>query len=199
MRVGTKSVLFGAHCFFIHPFFVAVGWWILYGFPRDLRLWAAFCFHDIGYLGKPNMDGDEGEGHVHLGAKIMGLLFGSHWADFTLRHSRYWAKKHGVTVSKLCYADKLAFVLTPPWLYLPMARATGELAEYMAKSLDRQAGCAAFSESERAHLESGKPDLWLKSLQTDTRRWLKKHRNGRADTWTVVRCGSAEGSWIGTE
>jgi hypothetical protein len=148
---------------------------------------------------KPNMDGGEGEGHVHLGAKIMGLLFGSHWADFTLRHSRYWAKKHGVTVSKLCYADKLAFVLTPAWLYLPMARATGELTEYMAKSLDRQAGCAAFSESERAHLESGKSDLWLKGLQAYTRRWVEQHRNGNADTWTVVRGGSAEGSWIGTE
>jgi hypothetical protein len=42
MRVGTKSVLFGAHCFFIHPFFVAVGWWIAWGFPWDPRLWAAF-------------------------------------------------------------------------------------------------------------------------------------------------------------
>ena len=29
MRVGTKSVLFGAHCFFIHSFFVAFGWWAL--------------------------------------------------------------------------------------------------------------------------------------------------------------------------
>jgi hypothetical protein len=145
------------------------------------------------------MDGDEGGGHVHLGAKIMGLLFGGHWADLTLRHSRYWAKKHGVTVSKLCYADKLAFVLTPGWLYLPMARATGELAEYMAKSLDRQLGCAAFSVNERAHLESGKPDLWLKGLQNYTRRWVEQHRNGNADTWTVVRGSSAEGSWIGTE
>ena len=172
MRVGTKSVLFGAHCFLIHPVFVGVSWWILYGFPWDLRLWAAFWLHDIGYLGSPNMDGDEGEGHVHLGAKIMGLLFGSYWADFTLRHSRYWAKKHGAAVSKLCYADKLAFVLTPGWLYLPMARATGELAEYMAKSLDRQAGCAAFTETERAELESGDPNLWLQGLQNYTRRWV---------------------------
>jgi hypothetical protein len=199
MRVGTKSVLFGAHSFFIHPFFVAVGWWILYGFPWDLRLWAAFWFHDIGYLRSHDMDGDEGEGHVHLGAKIMGLLFGTYWADFTLRHSRYWAKKHGVTVSKLCYADKLAFVLTPGWLYLPMAGATGELAEYMAKSFDRQAGCDAFSETERAQLESGKPDLWLQGLQNYTRRWVEQHRNGGADTWTVVKSSSAERSWIGTE
>jgi hypothetical protein len=118
MRVGTNSVLFGAHCFFIHPFFVAVAWWILYGFPWDLRLRAAFCFHDIGYLRSPNMDGNDGEGHVYLGAEIMGLLFGSYWADFTLRHSRYWAKKHGVTVSKLCYADKLASC-ADTWLAVP--------------------------------------------------------------------------------
>jgi hypothetical protein len=66
------------------------------------------------------MDGPEGEEHVHLGARIMGLLFGDWWADFTLRHSRYWAKRNGVSVSKLCYADKLAFAMTPGWLYLPM-------------------------------------------------------------------------------
>jgi len=133
------------------------------GFPWDPRLWAAFFLHDLGYLSCPNVEGPEGEEHVRLGARIMGVLFGSFWADFTLRHSRYWAKKHGVVVSKLCYADKLAFVLTPGWLYLPMARATGELAEYMAKSRDRQAGCAAFSEDERTQIESGDPKLWLRT------------------------------------
>lgn len=107
MTVGTKSVLFGAHCFLIHGFFVARGWSTLWGFPWDPRLWAAFFVHDLGYLGCGDMDGREGEEHVHLGAKIMGLLFGDSWADFTLRHSRYWAKKHGVRVSRLCYADKL--------------------------------------------------------------------------------------------
>jgi hypothetical protein len=37
-------------------------------------------------------------------------------------------------------ADKLAFVLTPAWLYLPMTRATGELSEYMLRATERQAG-----------------------------------------------------------
>jgi hypothetical protein len=60
MRVGTKSVLFGAHCFFIHPFFVAFGWWIAWGFPWDPRLWAAFFLHDLGYLSCPNVEGPEG-------------------------------------------------------------------------------------------------------------------------------------------
>ena len=160
-------------------------------FPWDPRLWAAFFLHDLGYLFSPNMDGPEGEEHVHLGAKIMGLLFGDWWADFTLRHSRYWAKRNGVSVSKLCYADKLAFAMTPGWLYLPMARATGELAEYMAKSRDRQAGCVVFTETERIQLESGHPAQWLEGLQSYTRRWVEEHQGGGPDTWTVVANSNA--------
>ena len=51
MKVGTKSVIGGAHCFFLHPFFVAWGWTRLFGFPWDARVWFAFCLHDIGYVG----------------------------------------------------------------------------------------------------------------------------------------------------
>lgn len=75
MKIGTKSVLFGAHCFFIHPWFVALAWWRLYGFPLDPRLWVAFFVHDLGYLGKPNMDGPEGEKHPVWAAKVMARLF----------------------------------------------------------------------------------------------------------------------------
>lgn len=75
MNIGTKSVLFGAHQFLIHPLFVALAWWRLYGFPWDPRLWVAFFVHDLGYWGKPNMDGEEGEQHPMLGARIMGWLF----------------------------------------------------------------------------------------------------------------------------
>jgi hypothetical protein len=67
----------------------------------------------------------------------MALLFGDTWGAFTAAHSRYWAKRHGRQVSRLCVADKLAFVLTPAWLYLPMAKATGELAEYMLRARQR--------------------------------------------------------------
>lgn len=75
LRMGTRSLLFGIHQIFLHPLFVALGWWKLYGFPRDPRLWAAFFVHDLGYFGKPNMDGLEGEQHPLLGAAIMGWLF----------------------------------------------------------------------------------------------------------------------------
>jgi|WetSurMetagenome_2_1015567.scaffolds.fasta_scaffold00003_170 hypothetical protein len=74
MKIGTKSILFGAHCFLIHPLFVLLAWWKLYGFPWDPRLWIAFFVHDLGYWGKPNMDGPEGETHPDLGAKIMSVF-----------------------------------------------------------------------------------------------------------------------------
>ncbi|MGH9371001.1 MAG: hypothetical protein ACRD15_05665 [Vicinamibacterales bacterium] len=96
MTVGTKSVLFGAHCFFLHPWFVAWAWWKLYGFPRDPRLWIAFVVHDIGYLGRPNMDGQEGEEHPRLGARIMAALFdGYRWKDagWERHRSTEWVKK----------------------------------------------------------------------------------------------------------
>ncbi|MDQ6662779.1 MAG: hypothetical protein M3Z23_00090, partial [Acidobacteriota bacterium] len=42
MKIGTRSVLFGAHQFLLHPVFLAIAWRRLYGFPWDPRLWAAF-------------------------------------------------------------------------------------------------------------------------------------------------------------
>lgn len=186
MKVGTKSVIFGAHSFLIHPIFVAAAWWKLYGFPRDPRLWAAFFFHDIGYLGKPNMDSIEGERHVLLGGRIMGWVCGTKWRDFTLCHSRHWAKRLHKPYSKLCVADKLAFVMTPAWLYLPMARASGELAEYMRVASARQSG-GQFSNFELSLLKCRNPEVWLEGLKSYTRRWIEKHRAGCADHWTVIR------------
>src|SRR5271166_3701015 len=75
MRVGTKSVLFGYHSWWLHPFLVAEAWRRLYGFPWDPRLWVAFFVHDLGYFGMPNMDGVEGKQHPFFGAAIMHFLF----------------------------------------------------------------------------------------------------------------------------
>jgi len=72
MRVGTKSVLFGVHAVWIHPFFVAWAWWRLFGFPWDPKLWFAFALHDAGYGQRPNTGGSEGGTHVALGRRIMG-------------------------------------------------------------------------------------------------------------------------------
>ena len=144
MKIGTKSVLFGYHAFWLHPFFVAEGWRRLYGFPFDPRLWAAFFLHDIGYLGKPNMDGKEGEAHPEMGAKVMHFLFDEYdpylfhhckdsinkWRDLCLFHSRCYAAKARKPISKLCYSDKLAFMLYPKWLLKILYALSGEWEEY---------------------------------------------------------------------
>src|SRR5262249_32957250 len=108
------------------------------------------------------------------------------WGDFTAAHSRYWAKRNGLQVSRLCVADKLAFVLTPAWLYLPMTRATGELREYMVRAKERQAGSSHFTQDESALLNSADAREWLKGLKSYTRRWVEAHRTGSVDTWTVA-------------
>lgn len=199
MTVGTKSVLFGAHCFFIHPFFVAWAWWKLYGFPWDPRLWVAFFVHDLGYWGSPNMDGPEGEEHPRWGARLMSTLFDGRpiglngwtyraddgtclgwWGRFTLYHSRFLAKKHGERPSRLCIADKLAICLTPAWIYLPMARASREIHEYMADAHHEGDGRYA---SMGIDTRSGQRE-WYDSMRAYMRRWVEEHRDGREDTWT---------------
>lgn len=196
MKVGTKSLLFGAHCFFIHPWFVAWSWWKLYGFPWDPRLWIAFFVHDLGYWGKPNMDGEEGEQHPYLGAKIMQFLFDKRfrvfniwsdgtkgyvmrkkmeWYHFTLYHSRFLAKKNNAQYSKLCVADKGALCITPAWLYLPMVKATGEIKEYM-KYVERN--CNGEVEKQDSEL------VWYRGVQAYVRKWVDEHKEIKEDKWT---------------
>lgn len=197
MKIGTRSVLYGAHCFFLHPFFVAAAWVKLYGWPWDPRIWIAFFVHDIGYWGKPDMDGVEGEKHVELGAKIMhwfdgyeetriinqvnghvvgdGWIKSTKWRDFSMFHSRYYAKKHGAAPSKLCFADKLAFSLTPRWLYLPMVRATGEINEYMKNAASRK---------EKGWIPVYDQYQWHSQLKSYMIQWVAEHKDGREDTWT---------------
>lgn len=132
MKLGTKSLLFGAHQFLIHPIFIGLAWWKLYGAPLDPRLWVSFVVHDWGYWGLGDMDGDEGQRHPELGGRIMTALFGQAWGDFTRLHSRHYAALEGRAPSPLCAADKLVLIVTPRWLYLPLVRLTGEAAEYQA-------------------------------------------------------------------
>jgi hypothetical protein len=175
MKIGTKSVLIGAHCFLIHPWFVALAWWKLYGFPFDPRLWIAFFVHDLGYIGKPNMDGPEGEMHPYFGARIMGFLFGKRWYYFTLYHSRFLAKKNGAQYSKLCVADKLAISLTPAWLYLPLVRLTGEIKEYMKDAERNSNGALKQQPSDR---------VWYAEVRAYVRKWVIEHKEIKEDTWT---------------
>jgi len=179
MKIGTKSILFGVHQFVIHPLFVALAWWKLYGFPFDPRLWIAFFVHDLGYFGKPNMDGREGEQHPIFGAAIMDALFGPEWHDFTLYHSRFLAKQNDAKFSRLCVADKFSFCLTPAWLYLPLARLTGEIHEYM-----KLAEARGDQKYASANVYSTEQAQWHANVSNYLRKWVEQHRDCREDTWT---------------
>jgi hypothetical protein len=143
MKPGTKNQLFGEHQIIIHALFVARAWWKLFGFPKDLRLWACFFLHDLGYWGKDDIDGEDGKTHPELGANIVSYLFDEQpfvglwnhvpirvWYEFCLYHSRYYAKKEDHPVSALALADKMAFVITPWWVFIPLAKFSGGLKEY---------------------------------------------------------------------
>ena len=176
MTIGTRSILFGAHAFYLHPWFLALAWTRLYGFPWDPRLWFAFFLHDIGYWGKPNMDGPEGEAHPIAGALIMTKLFGDEWGEFTLLHSRWFATRMNKRYSKLCVADKYAICLTPAWLYLPMVLATGELGEYMGLKREKKYVDLGFDHST--------PRAWFDSVKAYLAEWVRVHQNvDHDDLW----------------
>lgn len=220
MTVGTKSVLFGVHCFFIHPFLLAIAWWKLFGFPWDPRLWVAFFVHDLGYWGKPNMDGDEGETHPFLGARIMSHFFDwkavqdvrwrippsgwtefsfGKWGLFTLLHSRYLAKKLGMQPSRLAIADKLVIAIEPSWLYLPRAIASGEIEDYFvqARKCEPEKGGDFGIDGTREALQQIKdggelrdPWLWHRGVRAYMRIWVDRHKDGTPDLMTSVRRGN---------
>lgn len=177
--VGTKSLLFGVHQFILHPILVFIAWWQLYGFPWDPRLWIAFVVHDLGYWGKPNMDGPEGETHPVFGADLMGRLFGIEWYRFCLYHSRFYAKQLGRPYSKLCVADKQVILLEPWWFYLPRAWASGELSEFMRIAKGRNG-------SKFDNLNPGEitPTIWYVNMQEYVREWVAEHKELKEDTWT---------------
>lgn len=175
MKIGTKSLLFGAHNIIIHPVLVFIAWWRLYGFPFDPRLWIAFLVHDWGYFGKSDMDGSEGETHVELGARIM-RIFGRRWEEFARHHSRYYSRRDGVQPSQLCYADKLALCCEWPRFYLFRTRITGELCEYMA--LSEVGGKYSCKEYMTRMIDT--PQSWFSAVRCFTLRYVAEHyRHGR--------------------
>lgn len=149
------------------------------------RLWVAFMIHDLGYWGKPNMDGAEGETHPEWACRKMNVWFGEPWGSFVLTHSRFYAKKLGLPVSSLCYADKLAITMVPAWLYLPMVRATGEIKEYMKMAWVNSNG----------EISGEDAMVWYRGMQAYVVRWVEKHKDGSVDTWTTDRVADSSGVW----
>ena len=159
MPVGTRSLLYGVHAFWLHPFAVALTWWKLYGFPWDPRLWIAFIVHDWGYWGSSNMDGLEGKMHPYTRRQdhADGCLATSGGTS-VLYHSRHYAKILGKAPSKLCAPDKLASAVYPTWLYLILGSLTGEIYEYM-----RPENCSVLSAKTGIQIHDKRS--WFKALK----------------------------------
>lgn len=148
MKIGTKSLLFGVHQFIWHPISVGLAWRKCYRTWPRWGEWIAIICHDLGYWGKPDMDGAAGQSHPELGAKIAGeiayrvyRLLGiapdkaTHRADeverLSLYHSTYYAQRVGKPVSKLYLPDKVSILFEPRWWYLLRSKASGEIYEYL--------------------------------------------------------------------
>lgn len=154
MEVGTKSVLFGVHQFIWHPITVLLAWINLYGLPNWKELVCIFI-HDLGYWGKPNMDGEEGETHPDFAAVWAYDFLDDHsltsgtepmnwdvpgafrYFELCCLHSRTTAKKWGREPSKLCWADKLSIKYDPWWFYILRARLSGEINEYRSDAITK--------------------------------------------------------------
>jgi len=132
MKIGTRSLLFGVHHWLWHPLTVFLAWRQLYGWP-SWREFVCIIVHDWGYWGSPDMDGEEGELHCVRSADLVSRLGGEYWHLVAL-HSRHYARSVRMAPSRLCWADKLSHAYYPIWLYLCLARLSGELAEYRKNS-----------------------------------------------------------------
>lgn len=208
MKMGTKSVLFGYHCLPLHGWFVLWGWWSLNRFRRveigetkiagiyrrpvyasilSPTLWLAAFIHDIGYWGKPDMDGKEGETHPEVAARYMRAHFGEAWGSLCLYHSRFYAKRDGAVPSALCYADKVAYLKYPTWLIVLLVSATGEVQEYL-RNASRDTNGKLICDGQR-HNEGALPTVreWAEGVKDFVRDWIAKHADGSPDTTTQVR------------
>lgn len=149
MKIGTKSVLFGVHQFIWHPLVTALAWRKLYRKWPRLWEWCALICHDLGYWGKPNMDGHEGRQHPVRGAEMAAGLYlkiarvlrrpAERWEDvffLALHHSREFAKLDNARPSRLCWPDKYSVLFEPRWFYLLRGKLTGEVTEFKQMAID---------------------------------------------------------------
>ena len=146
----------------------------------DLRLWGAFFLHDVGYIGKENLDGAEGETHPELGGRIMAALFGESWGEFTKLHSRFFASLEGRPPSALCAADKLATTIVPKRLYLALIHLSGEVDEYLAhfrEALNSSSGKYALEARKVPSVayEYGSVEHWYASAMLGNLRWIAEN------------------------
>lgn len=109
---GLRSIVFGYHSIVIHTLFVTLAWRKIFKTYPNAREFVCILFHDIGYISQREVQTEE-DNHPELGARICGYLFGDEYYKLCIGHSRDYARKKGIKLSKLCYADKYCVILMP--------------------------------------------------------------------------------------
>ncbi len=136
---GLRSVIIGMHNPIIHGLLVVLAWRKIYRKSPSLKELVCILLHDVGYIKQDFIDGN-GDKHPELGAKICGWLFGKEYYILCITHSREYAKKLNLPISKLGYADKYSVLLIPNLIYRPLIYAGGEAQEYHRTTKTRKWG-----------------------------------------------------------
>lgn len=214
MTVGTKSVLYGVHCFLIHPWVVALAWWQLHGFRR---VWIGRAFVP-DYI-------EENSGRrwpiTHIRDVFTSLWSPRLWLAFFVHDLGYIGSPNMDSpegeLHPLVGARIMAVVCGEPW---------GEFVKYHSRFLAKKDGqrpsplCIAdklaivlpprwlylifggltgeideyMARSDRnnatgakyagMHLTLTDRKQWHDDMCAYVRRWVEEHKDGRDDTWT---------------
>lgn len=223
MKIGTKSVLIGAHFFLTHWLFVARGWFSLYGFRKVQIGWKEITTYPKGE------DGQQWYATVRL--NIFASIWNPKvWIAFIIHDWGYWGKpnmdgKEGEShpewackkMNQWFGAPWGAFVLDHSRFYAKKGgRPVSPLcyADKMAivfeptwfylprvrwtgELEEYMRGAATREASDGYTPDLTTPESWHCGIRDYMRRWVEEHKDGRADTWTkAAPTGEQRGGYV---
>lgn len=160
MKEGLRSYVIGMHNPMLHGTLVTLAWIRLYHKLPSLREFICILFHDIGYVKQDSFD-DKEDCHPIFGAQLCGALFGKKYYNLCIAHSRQYAEKLDLKLSKLAYADKYSLLLYPNWLFQRLVYVGGEAQQYHRTTKTRKWGFP----------------LQVELIKADYNKWMKENRH----------------------
>jgi hypothetical protein len=176
MKIGTKSLLFGAHQFLVHPATVFLAAVVMEKRIPNWKECTCIFIHDWGYWGCPNMEGVEGQKHPEYAANLARKYLDVNddtiapkdtYHNLCLYHSRSYSAHWCTFPSKLCWWDKLCVKFDPWWFYLPRVYLSGEIHEYRKEA--ENAGLITKSMTDREWYEWARERMIRKAYDRDFR------------------------------
>lgn len=157
MRTAQRSYLIGMHNPLVHSIAVLMAWIKIYRQLPILKEGLCIVFHNIGYLSQTSIDGMDNH-HPEFGARMCGLM-GRDFFNLCIAHSRDYAMRFNLPLSKLGCADKGSVLMYPDWLFKRLIMLGGEAQEYHKTTKTRKWGFPV--------------DVRL--IKADYRRWMEQN------------------------